>query len=694
MATKETPADPNEKDSNLTPKIETFNLTNDDSNVFKAQEVSEDQKIAIEKRAESKSKLDELVSNKFIPMFSRVVTTEKTKPATTEPVKTAPASNEAAAPAAFSGEEFSAAEVKEVSMPVDEPTNNAEVTDEPVKDSGKSFFGLKFDFSKMEKDPFGELMEFFKEHTRQPIKEETEEENEGPMVIVADFTLPYRCCEDYVCEDMCYTEDELELLEIPPFAKDDFVVTRKDTPVDIYPDLNDSHVFKNYIVVKEIDENQSFSTTAGGKVISDKSGAHPHFIYSPPPGATGVSDSFVYTLFNIKNKLSDTATVWIEVAEALPSFSMNTKVCQNAGLQNISVDPNGNDWNEIEIQGPGIEKIINTGTGEASFTFNPKFPGVLIGVNTFTLTLDGKDVQSIDVTVTEILANFSDQGEVISIDPASGLGTIAIHDQSLNVAQYEWQWQLKSGGPIQTGAHIPDGTRTVFLPLPNTPKNSSFILNVTLSAKSPEGCIDIKTMDVGIQGIVKVNPTFINPVDKACLGAYNITFNVDPKGNDWKDIEVIGNAVTQTTASGNPVWIFNPADSSVSVGPNPIRLRLSKKTVETVEMVVYKTPIADVAKNGTAQLTTQGKKGGFVFIKVNDFDPAMTYNFFWASVYGNGNRDLVPALDGTAALPFPDLPPNFDNFTIETLTLRITGAGGCEDVKMFKNIPIGINRLT
>jgi hypothetical protein len=86
---------------------------------------------------------------------------------------------------------------------------------------------------------------------------------------------------------------------------------------------------------------------------------------------------------------------------------------------------------------------------------------------------------------------------VQSIDPASGIGMIVIHDHSLNAQDYSWEWQQGSG-PIQTSIISPDPDGVVVLPLPNTPRNADFMLTVSLSVKSPQGCADTKKMDVGI----------------------------------------------------------------------------------------------------------------------------------------------------------------------------------------------------
>jgi hypothetical protein len=483
MENKEIPAEPN---------------TNNElaASELKLTPLSDAQKLEVDTRTVTKDQLNEVISAKFIPMLSNVVKLQtKASPAAPSEIKVIDKSiiKNAAMPA------DSPSDIKEAVILTDGPMV---VTDAPVnnppKESGSSLFGIKFDFKKMESGPFDELSKIFREFE----VEESAPVEHIPMVIVADFTLPYRCCDDYVCEDMCYTEKELSLLPIPPFAKDDFAVTRKNTPVDIYPDMNDSHLFKNFIVVKEIHNGQNYASTAGGKVESVQTGERPHFRYTPPQGQSGISDSFPYTLLNLKNHMFDTAIVWIEVAEAKPSFSVSTPVCHNAGPQPIAVVANGNNWADIDVTGNGV---IKTGTTTPAWSFDPQAADVVIGTNTLMLTLNGQQVQTIDVVVTEILADFSDQGELTSIDPATGIGTIVIHDQSLNVQIYNWEWRLTPNSPPNTAVITPGADGSVVLPLPGVPHNADFLINVTLTAKSPQGCIDKKELVVGISA-PKIKP--------------------------------------------------------------------------------------------------------------------------------------------------------------------------------------------
>ncbi len=689
MAKKNTPAEAKDK-------AEKSGVTVD---AVKHQIVTDDQKKALEERTAKTNELGELIGGKIGPMLTGVIKRkEKTGKVVTNPSSTKGEKN-SGPEAAVSTEDTSV--VKEMSMTADsgtEATTSAS-TDEPAtkatKDEGGfSLFGLQFDWGKMEKDPFAELAKFFEEETRKDVKDVVKSEPaEGSMVIVADFTLPYRCRENYVCEDMCYTDDELADLPIPPFAKDDFAVTRKNSNVDIYPDLNDSHLFKNFIVVKEIEGELEFKTGAGGTVKGDKSGAHPRFIYSPPPDKSGVSDSFIYTLYNTKNKLSDTATVWIEVGQVIPTFSMSpTTVCRNAGEQPITVNPNGNELSAIEVNGRGITKIMNTATGVKTWTFNPKGPGVVIGSNIITLTLHAREVGSIDVTVTEILAAFAGQGELELPEGDTKSGMIVLHDASLNVNNYSWEWNIIPDGSLNISADRPSGDGSISLPLLNVPPGKNdFMVHVKLMVTSAIGCIDRKEADVKIvrPKVEPGTPEIISVLNEICTNAKPVPISVDPKGNGWTDIALDGPGIIKTIdASSVPSWKFNPKDEKVITGINKLTLTLKGKKVDTLNVTVVES-IADFETSGIAQFRNQGKPGGVVLIQDRSVN-ATNYNWKWTSKYGSGKQDISPDADGIVKLPFLHLPLAAEGFEL-TLTLAIISEHSCENIKT-SNVEISIER--
>lgn len=655
---------------------------------LKPQAVTGEQKKQIEKRASNTEEFKE-IGHKVKPMLSDFVKRKKKAGSETETTKGyKPPTREAE-----SGDFV----ISEVAMPsdtpydvayavADEPTN-----DEPVKEESaieesadtKSFLGFDFDFEKFESKPFLEALEKFLS-PREDFGPVDDLPAPTPMVIVADFTLPYRCCEDYVNENMCYTDEDLSMLAIPPFAKDDFAVTRKDTSVDIYPDLNDSHLFKDAIVVKEIEEEQSFSTTAGGRVKTDKSGEHPRFIYTPPEGETGISDSFLYTLYNTKNDLSDTATVWIEVAESIPTFSMNpTTVCRTAGEQTISVNAMGNEWETIEVSGNGITKKIDAVTEIPTWTFNPEGLNVVAGINPITLTLNGQEVGRIEVTVNEIDSNFLLFGELISIDGETGVATIALHDVSVNAQTYRWEWRLLPKGLQNESPAVPDASRVVLLPLEGIPSTrEDFFIHVRLTTTSPVGCTDVTEGDVRIvwPRTEPGTPEIVSTISEICKTASPVIIAVDPKGNEWPTVELKGNGIQKTVdAAKVPTWSFNPGDPKVVIGDNKLTLELNGSEVDSLTITVMES-IADFELTGRAEYTNPGKPGGFVYLKDRSTN-ALRYNWKWLSTHGRGQQDITPDKNDEVRLAYPFLPVGVKDFDVE-LVLSIQSDKGCANRKI------------
>ncbi len=653
---------------------------------LKPQAVTGEQKKQREKRAANTEEFKE-IGHKVKPVFADFIKRKTKAGADTKSPKEDKASSresetrefiltEVAAPSdSASDAPIAFAEETNNDQPVNEESANEESSDT------KSFFGFDFDFEKFDSKPFLEALEKFL--SPREAYEPVDPPAPTPMVIVADFTLPYRCCEDYVCEDMCYTDEELSMLPIPPFAKDDFAVTRRDTQVDIYPDLNDSHLFKDAIVVKEIEEGQSFSTTAGGRVTTDKTGEHPRFIYTPPEGETGISDSFIYTLYNTKNELSDTATVWIEVAESIPTFSMDpTTVCRNAGGQRISVNAMGNEWETIEVNGNGIEKIIDRSTGIPTWSFNPAGLRVVAGLNPITLTLNGQEVGRIEVTVNEIASEFLAVGELISIDGETGVATIALHDVSVNAQSYRWEWNLLPEGITNESSAVPDASRTVLLPLAGISKTpADFFIHLKLTTKSAVGCTDETEGDIRIiwPRPEPGTPEILTTTSEICTTASPITISVNPEGNDWADIELTGNGIQKSEdANQIPTWSFNPRGTNVVIGVNILKLELNGTEVDRLEITVMESSAA-FEPVGRAEYTNPDKPGGSVYLR-NGSKNASRYNWKWTSRYGNGQQDITPDANGEVKLPFTSLPVRAENFDLE-LTLTVVSDKGCPNTK-------------
>ncbi len=150
----------------------------------------------------------------------------------------------------------------------------------------------------------------------------------GNNLVVADFFIPGCCTFDDDCNPMCMTEDELKTLQIPPFAKSDFVMTFLNRDVTIHAFFNDDPIYGDELIggqmtVQRINpvtqQINTFTinlfdetTEQGGRVTlsADKK----YFIYTPPDEYIG-NDRFTYTILNKTNRLSDTATVYIQVVK-------------------------------------------------------------------------------------------------------------------------------------------------------------------------------------------------------------------------------------------------------------------------------------------------------------------------------------------------------------------------------------------
>ncbi|WP_340105898.1 Ig-like domain-containing protein [Rhodohalobacter sp. 8-1] len=126
---------------------------------------------------------------------------------------------------------------------------------------------------------------------------------EEPAVI-ADFALPYLCCDTDRCVPMC--DDGDFRVEIPPFARPDFAVTTIGRPVEINVIVND-YGMENRSFTVEIDQQE----TGGGSIDIDEEGT---ILYKPHEEYQGV-DRFHYTLTDKQSGISDRGLVTVLVKE-------------------------------------------------------------------------------------------------------------------------------------------------------------------------------------------------------------------------------------------------------------------------------------------------------------------------------------------------------------------------------------------
>lgn len=452
--------------------------------------------------------------------------------------------------------------MKEVVKTSGTTTSPSITTGTGVKTSG-GFSGFTIDWKKMSQDPFADFSKFFSESEKryEDAKREAAEiaaaEEAGdaiPMVIVADFTLPYRCCEHYSCEDMCFSDTELANLPIPPFAKDDFVVTRIDKSVDIYPELNDSGLFKNFIVVKEVMEEAGFTTSIGGKVKGvKKGGKRPHFVYTPPKGKSDISDSFPYTLINTANGLTDEAIVWIQIAplpEAKISLEKNV-ICFSSTPVDLNVDAPMRDPETliIEMDGdPESQSVIFDGT-----SWKLDSSKLSRGEHTLTLKQDNIVLSTYTFTVLKPEADFYVVQESIKV--FGGTVYMTLNNTSVDADTFDWQVS-------ELLVHTTYGMEPANLEIPVSSIEKGRI-KVTLFARSSQAeC----TEAVMSEFIAIPQAELSLPDDGYCIDSDAADITIVAQGYDVSKLTVFGPGAEKI----GETWKFFPS----KVDPGDITLQL------------------------------------------------------------------------------------------------------------------------
>lgn len=120
--------------------------------------------------------------------------------------------------------------------------------------------------------------------------------------VIADFSLPYRCCSDSGCVPMCGDDAEFQL-SIKPFARPDLAITTIGRPIEINVSHNDLHHAKNTWVV-ELDDNE---TELGHIETVNEKGL---LRYKPKDESSGY-DRFDYVLIDKESGLKDMGTVMV-----------------------------------------------------------------------------------------------------------------------------------------------------------------------------------------------------------------------------------------------------------------------------------------------------------------------------------------------------------------------------------------------
>lgn len=127
------------------------------------------------------------------------------------------------------------------------------------------------------------------------------------QTVIADFSLPYLCCDTNRCVPMCDGENSDFIFEIPPFARPDYAITTIGNPVEIDVSLNDYGFWKSANVVKSDNESKN-----GGSIeqITEQGLLR----YFPNEEFAGY-DTFHYTIANPNSGAEDRGTVTVLVKD-------------------------------------------------------------------------------------------------------------------------------------------------------------------------------------------------------------------------------------------------------------------------------------------------------------------------------------------------------------------------------------------
>ncbi len=133
--------------------------------------------------------------------------------------------------------------------------------------------------------------------------------NSEDNTVIADFNLPYLCCNEDNCIPICEDDDEYTF-EISPLARPDYAITTVGMSVEIDVMRNDYNLFGGSFIIETDDNSEN------GGTISQSTETGP-LVYSPPAEFTGY-DRFNYRLINTVNGEQDKAkvTVLVKLPEA------------------------------------------------------------------------------------------------------------------------------------------------------------------------------------------------------------------------------------------------------------------------------------------------------------------------------------------------------------------------------------------
>ncbi len=185
--------------------------------------------------------------------------------------------------------------------------------------------------------------------------------------VVGDFSLLGSAC-TCDCIDAC-GDEKWELL--PPFARPDYAITLRNTPIRIEVMINDQLPTERKFVVK-LTSNRS---EKGAEVKQD--GIKPAFFYMPPTDFTG-DDAFTYLLIDEATGLEDegNVSIWVKPPMAKTCYSTEVLICWGEKNMRAALSERG-----IEPGNSSIEQLAATLLASLAetkgFTENDIFSSVL-----------------------------------------------------------------------------------------------------------------------------------------------------------------------------------------------------------------------------------------------------------------------------------------------------------------------------
>lgn len=186
--------------------------------------------------------------------------------------------------------------------------------------------------------------------------------NDEEKAVIADFNLPYLCCESGRCVPICVDEDSDFVFEIPPFARPDYAITTIGIPVEIDVSLNDYGFRDDEYVVRTSEESEN-----GGfiEMITEQGLLR----YTPGKEFTGF-DTFQYSIGDPDTGTEDRGTVTVLVkGREVEAGCYSTEILSCWGIELVQEALENRDINTSDMsQQQMIERLLQSLRVTAGFT--------------------------------------------------------------------------------------------------------------------------------------------------------------------------------------------------------------------------------------------------------------------------------------------------------------------------------------